>query len=93
MEWCFDEPQADWKPTISPVPGVKPVQLEHTGDALRFALEKLPDENTFAGSIYVDLNNLSYLDWAYILVRARITGKVDRLGIWWYMKNYHLKGR
>ncbi|MHC4557467.1 MAG: hypothetical protein ACYS80_09200, partial [Planctomycetota bacterium] len=87
IEWRFDEPQPDWKP-VKPMPteleAVKPVRAE---DALRIVLTKanaVPRPNRQRkrqGSIYVDLPDWQYEDWAYVVVRARASRGISSLGI------------
>ena len=81
VEWHFDEPQPDWKPVVHREPGIKPVQATRTEDALRLTLteaNRRPRDNLHGG-IYIDLPDWSREDWAYVLVRARTSEKVDHI--------------
>ncbi len=81
VEWLFDEPQPDWKPVVRLEPGIKPVQATRTEDALRLTLteaNRRPGANLHGG-IYIDLPDWSREDWAYVLVRARTSEKVDHI--------------
>jgi len=81
VEWHFDEPQPDWKPVVRREPGIKPVQLTRTEDALRLTLTEANrgSRDNLHGGIYIDLPDWSREDWAYVLVRARTSEKVDHI--------------
>jgi hypothetical protein len=82
VEWRFDEPQPDWKPFSQSKPSPAPVRLSITDDALRVTLAAPPEEEGGShGGIYVDLPDWQREDWAYVLVRARTSEKIDELGI------------
>jgi len=79
VEWRFDEPQPDWK-VIDPCKfdiDSKPAEVVRTEDALRIVLTKAnavtrPNgRRRRQGSVYVDLPDWQYGDWAYVVVRAR----------------------
>jgi arylsulfatase A-like enzyme len=87
VEWRFDEPQSEWKSVTPLDPSVKPVRTVRTEDALRLILDS---GNVFVGpfggrllkgSIYTDLSEWRREDWAYVIVRARSTEKIDTLGV------------
>ena len=87
IEWRFDEPQPDWK-AVKPIPAeleaVKPIRAE---DVLRIVLTKanaVPRRNLRhrrQGSVYVDLPDWQYGDWAYVVVRARASRGIGSLGL------------
>ncbi|MDK1039672.1 MAG: sulfatase [Actinomycetota bacterium] len=89
MEWRFDEPQPDWK-VIDPCKfdiDSKPAEVVRTEDALRIVLTKAnavtgPNRRRRRqGSVYVDLPDWQYGDWAYVVVRARASRGIGSLAI------------
>jgi len=76
VEWCFDQPQPEWKP-LKPIPeqmeAIKPVRVE---DALRLPLtakNRMIDASRpyLCGRIYVELPDWNIEEWAYVEIRAR----------------------
>lgn len=90
VEWRFDEPQPDWK-VVDPCKfnvNSKPAEVVRTEDALRIVLTQSnaftrPDgKNTpRRGSVYIDLPDWQYEEWAYVVVRARASRGIGSLGI------------
>ena len=88
VEWRFDEPQPDWKPTVPLPSSVKPAKVSRTDDSLRISLTKandykLPwnDRPDLGGGIYIDLPDWRREEWGDILVRARSSDKVEGITI------------
>ncbi|MGB2906778.1 MAG: sulfatase, partial [Candidatus Aminicenantaceae bacterium] len=74
IEWHFDEPQPDWKPTISLEPSFKPARMTYVDNAMRITLSKdnlIPRLQTLYGGIFTDLPKWHWEDWHSILVSAR----------------------
>jgi arylsulfatase A-like enzyme len=89
VEWRFDEPQPDWK-VVDPCKfeiDSEPPKVIRTEDALRIVLTKAnaitrPNgRRRRRGSIYVDLPDWQYGDWAYLVVRARASRGIGSLEI------------
>jgi arylsulfatase len=84
VEWRFDEPQPDWKPTrpIQPqMEAVKPVRIE---DALHLPLtsrNRREGRPRLLGSIYIELPDWDLEDWAYAEVRARTQDAIRVIGL------------
>jgi arylsulfatase A-like enzyme len=85
--WRFNEPQPDWKPVTPLDPSSKPLRTARTEDALRLMLD---NSNVFVGpfggralrgGIYTDLPEWKREDWAYVIIRALSTEKIDSLGV------------
>ena len=83
VEWRFDEPQPDWKP-VKPIPAkweaVKPVRVD---DALRLPLtaRNRADGPRLIGSIYVELSDWNFEEWAYVEIRARARDTMRKVGL------------
>ncbi len=83
VEWRFDEPQPDWKPA-KPIPAkqqaVKPVRVD---DALRLPLtaRNRADGPRLIGSIYVELPDWNFEEWAYVEIRARARDTMRKVGL------------
>ena len=88
VEWRFDEPQPDWK-VVDPCKfdiDSKPPEVVRTEDALRIVLTKANDvtrrrQRRRRGSVYIDLPDRQYEDWAYVVVRARASRGIGFLGL------------
>ena len=90
VEWGFDQPQPDWK-VIDPCKfdvDREPPEVIQVEDALRIVLTQAnavtrPNgkNSPRQGSIYVDLPDWQYEDWAYVVVRARASRGIGSLGI------------
>jgi len=84
IEWRFDEPQPDWKPTqpIQPqMEAVKPVRVD---DALRLPLTTRNRRDVrprLLGSIHIELPDWNIEDWAYVDVRARTQDAIRVVGL------------
>ncbi len=87
VEWRFDEPQPDWK-VVDPCKfkiDSKPPEVVRTEDALRIVLTKANSVTRRSGrrrrrgSVYVDLPDWQYGDWAYVVVRARASRGINSL--------------
>ncbi len=79
MEWSFDVPQPDWKISASPA-----TDLERTRSAGALRLDLAPAAGAageLAGSLWVDLPDLRLGDWDYVLLKARATGAIRRIGL------------
>jgi arylsulfatase A-like enzyme len=73
VEWHFDQPQPDWKPTPLWNPPFGAPTLARTGDGLRVTLTdrtRVPD-GQLRGVIHVDLPDWDRGDWADVVIRAR----------------------
>jgi arylsulfatase A-like enzyme len=87
VAWHFNELQPDWKPVTPLDPSSKPVRTARTEDALRLFLDNDNDfVNPFGsrflkGRIYTDLPDWKREDWAYVVVKARSTEKINSLGV------------
>jgi arylsulfatase A-like enzyme len=77
VEWHFDEPQPGWKPIIPFGTSMRPLRIKRTEDALRLSLSEANKYGTYRGQVYIDIPDWNREDWAYVLVRARTTDKVD----------------
>ncbi len=78
VEWRFDRPQPDWKPTLpnpTATPAAKTVEVERRRDALRVTLPEgsRQTDKILQGGIYVDLPGWRREEWARIIVRVRTT--------------------
>ncbi len=75
IEWRFDEPQPEWRPTG--YAESQPVRLTQLKDALRLDITAANYRTSEAGPhvhdgfIYIDVPDLSPEDWGYVSVRAR----------------------
>ena len=71
VEWRFDEPQPDWKPSWPLDPAVEPATLTLLEDALRITVPKsaIPGGQWVGADIA--LPNWHREDWAHVIVRAR----------------------
>jgi len=84
VEWRFDEPQPDWKPTKpiqSQMEDVKPVRVE---DALRLPLtsrNRREGRPRLLGSIHVALPDWNLEDWAFVEVQARTQDPIRMVGL------------
>ena len=81
VEWSFDEPQLDWKPTVPLGPPSKPAQLTRTDDALRVTLTDTTRYRSPGGGLYIDLPDWKREDWTHVLVRAQSTGNVNNIRV------------
>jgi arylsulfatase A-like enzyme len=79
VEWSFDKPRPDWKPVAPLRKNVKPVGMRQTSDALRLTLSK--EGRFFRGGIYIDFPDWRREDWAYVLVRARTSDKIQQISL------------
>lgn len=83
VEWRFDEPQPEWRPSKALPEGMQTVQPVQLDDALRLPLTAEmanPDGYRFA-AIYVDLPDWTLEDWGYVEIRARALGVFSYLGL------------
>ena len=90
VEWRFDGPQSDWKAAEPFNPTIQPVDVTHTGDALRVMMTEAtrdPYEDGPEGYVFVEVPLWSLEDWAFVLVRARTSDNVATLGM-----GFNLKG-
>ena len=81
VEWRFDEPQPDWKVVVPLETSVKPIDMTSTEDALRLTLTEATRDPDPGGGIYLDLPDWRRGEWAYVLVRARTSEKVEWLQV------------
>ena len=84
LEWSFDEPQPDWKPTFWGFTNVRLtirntaitalVRLRHTEEALQLLIgeEHRDSDQEFVGAVYVNLPDLAPDEWGHVAVEARI---------------------
>lgn len=81
VEWRFNEPQPDWKPTLT-LPGLEVSALERTTDALRVTLPKgsAITRRISAGGMYVDLSDVRRAA-SELVVRARTTSSVHTMRV------------
>jgi len=84
VEWHFDEPQLDWKPTsLWNTPFGAPT-LTQTDEGLRVTLTELARvaPGALRGGIHVDLPDWDRGDWADVVIRARAdsTSSVNIVG-------------
>ncbi|KKM84157.1 hypothetical protein LCGC14_1302050 [marine sediment metagenome] len=84
IEWHFYKPQPDWKP-VKPISAqmeaVKPVRVD---DALRLPLtvRNRADGPRLIGSIYVELPDWNFEEWAYVEIRARARDTMRKVGLY-----------
>ena len=81
VEWRFDEPQPDWKPTVPLGPSSEPAQLTRVDDALRVTVTDTTRSGNPRGGLYIDLPDWRREDWSHVLVRARSTGQVNNITV------------
>jgi arylsulfatase A-like enzyme len=81
VEWRFDEPQPDWRPAA--FRSQNPAQVERTADALRVTLgeETRAPDGRFRGAVYVEVPDWHQDAWSEVIVRARTSSNVERIGI------------
>jgi arylsulfatase A-like enzyme len=96
VEWRFNEPQPDWKPA-KPVSAkweaVMPVRVE---DGLRLPLtvRNRADGPRLIGSIYFELPDWNFEEWAYVEIRARARDTMRKVGLYFnYTEEDRLEGR
>jgi arylsulfatase A-like enzyme len=83
VEWRFDRPRPEWKPVVPLLPRVQPATVTRAGDALRITLgEANRHRRGLRGGVYVDLPGWERQDWAFLVVRARSSGKIGNLTAW-----------
>jgi arylsulfatase A len=73
VEWRFDQPQPDWKPTPQGNPPFGAATLTRTGDAVRVTLTdrtRTPG-GQLRGAMHVDLPDWDRGDWTDVVIRAR----------------------
>ena len=78
-EWRFDVPQPGWQPLASPAtdlrliesPGFLRVELAPTADSTE----------TLSGALVTQLPDWRLDDWDYVLLKARATGTIHRIGL------------
>jgi len=83
VEWRFDEPQPDWKPTVPWNPTIEAASLTRTEDALRVTLTEgteNPDGDP-RGGLEIELADWHREDWAYLIVRARTSEEMNGFSI------------
>jgi len=82
VEWRFDQPQPDWKPTpLLNRPSATPT-LARTAEGLRVTLTartRIPD-GRLRGAIHVGLPDWDRTDWADVVIRAR-TDSTSSVGL------------
>jgi len=73
VEWRFDEPQPDWKPTPLWNPPFGVPLLTRTGEGLRVALTDRTrvQGGLLRGVIHVEVPDWDRADWTDVLIRAR----------------------
>ena len=73
VEWRFDKPQPDWKPTPSWNPPFATPTLSRIGEGLRVTLTDSPGNpwSLLQGAIHVDLPDWDRDAWADIAIRIR----------------------
>ncbi|MEE8277572.1 MAG: sulfatase [Thermoanaerobaculia bacterium] len=83
QEWRFDRPQPDWKLVGYPRPDERLPQISYVEDAVRLTMSR---EEPAAGhwrrphgGLYIDLPDWNLEDWAYVIVRLRISDDLDHL--------------
>ena len=77
IEWRFDEPQPDWRPSIPLVEGFEPAAASRGDGSMGFSLtegNRNPRNRRLAGTIYVGLDDLSLQDWSHVEIEARADG-------------------
>jgi arylsulfatase A-like enzyme len=83
VEWRFDQPQPDWKP-LSWNPTIASAALQQTGEALRVTLTeqaRFANGIPAAGGMYIELPSWHRGEWSHVVVRARSSGAVNRIGL------------
>ena len=73
VEWRFDEPQPEWRPTPSWNPPYGTPELTQTGEGLRVTLTdrtRVP-QGVLRGVMHVGLQDWDRGDWADVVIRAR----------------------
>lgn len=84
LDWHFDEPQPDWKPTVPLLDGFEPVEPEYVDGALRMSLRghnRNPRNRRLVGSLYVELPDVSLHQWSHVEVRARAADPARNIGV------------
>lgn len=84
VEWRFDEPQPDWRPSKRIQEDRMPVEAVQVDDALRLRLtaeNRAVNGRFLAGAIYMDVPDWTLEDWAYVEVLARAKGGWYRVGL------------
>jgi len=88
VEWRFDQPQPDWKVTGPLYSDGKPAQVVRIEDALRINLTQANSgtrpngqRGRREGSVYVNLPDWRWEDWARVEVRARAGAGINHLAL------------
>ena len=84
VEWRFDEPQPDWKPTTTSPTKLETVKMFQIDDALRLSVT---DKNrpvgggNMVGAIHIALPNWKLEEWGYVEIRARTQDPLRNVGL------------
>ncbi|MFC1499820.1 hypothetical protein ACFL6T_02230 [Candidatus Zixiibacteriota bacterium] len=73
-----------WEPFVSPVAALKPVEIRLVDGTLKITIgEQQKISDIYAGGIWTTIESGAISDWSYLVVRARITGELNRFGAWY----------
>jgi spore coat protein H len=82
LEWRPAEPGGAWRVAPSRNPGIAPADVQHAGGALRVLLGERSRNfgGLLVGGIHAEVPVLNGRDWSALVVRARGTSNVTRIG-------------
>jgi arylsulfatase len=86
LRWSFEKGAAGWRALPNHVPGGTAAEVTEGAGALQIRLtesSRAPEEEgeELLGGVYVDVSEFELSRWTHVLVKARVTGPVEWVGI------------